>query len=77
MRVEVDAAGPNQVIGDERGIGNAPAAVLDERQLALGPFPWIRDVHDLVGNPRNPQPGFELAAERAQVRDAEHARELE
>ena len=77
VRVEIDAAGPRQVIDDERGIGDAPAGVLDERQLALGSLARIRGVDDLVGNPRNPQPGLELAAERAQVRDPEHARELE
>src|SRR5262245_58709892 len=65
------------MIYDQRGIGDAHPRVLDERQLAFGPLARIGRVDDLVGNPRDTQPGLELAAERADVRDAEHARKLE
>ena len=76
-RVGIDAAGLHQVIHDQRGIGDAHASVFDERQLALGPLARIGGVDDLVGNARDAQPGLELTAERAEVRNSEHARKLE
>jgi hypothetical protein len=48
------------VIDDQRGIGDAYAGVLDERQLALGPLAGIGRVDDLVGNPRDAEPSLEL-----------------
>ncbi len=74
-RIGIDAAGPHQVTDDQRGIGDAHAGVLDERQLALGPLAGIERVDDLVGNLRNAQPGLELAAEGAEVREAEQCGE--
>src|SRR5262245_583255 len=75
--VEIDPASLGQVIHNERTICNAHAGILDEWQLALGRLAWIGRVDGLVGNLGNAQPGLELAAERAQVRDREHARKLE
>src|SRR5262249_11148259 len=77
VRVEINPAGFRQVIHDERGVTHAQARVLNEWQLALGPRAGIGRVDDLVGNMRDAQPSLELAAEWAQVRDREHARELE
>src|SRR4030095_7168126 len=62
---------------DQRGIGDAHTGIFDERQLALGSLARIGCVDDLVGNARDTQPSLELAAERADVRDSEHPRELE
>jgi hypothetical protein len=75
-RVWIEAAGLHQVIDDQRGVGDAHASVFDERQFALGTRARIGGIDDLVGNRRNAQPGFELAAERADVRNPEHARKL-
>src|SRR5262249_21762392 len=65
------------MIHNERGIGDAHTGVLDERQLAPGPLAGIGRVDDLVRNPSDAQPGLKLAAEWAEVRNGEHARELE
>src|SRR5215510_2472222 len=75
--VGIDAAGLHQVIDDPRRIGNAHTSVLDERQLALRALARIGRLDDLIGNARNAQPGLELTAERAEVRNSEHARKLE
>src|SRR5262245_39824056 len=77
VSVEIDSAGLGQVFHDERSVGDAHAGILDEWQLALGRPAWIGRVDDLVGNLCDAQPGLELAAEWAQVRDREHARKLE
>jgi hypothetical protein len=77
VRVGIDTAGLRQVIHDDRGIGDAYASILYERQLAPGRLAGIGRVDDLVRNARYAQPGLELAAERAEVRDSEHARKLE
>src|SRR5215831_15579045 len=74
--VEIDAAGFGQVIHNDRSICDAHAAILDEWKLALRCLAWIGRVDDLVGKLCNAQPGLELAAEWAQVRDREHARKL-
>ena len=75
--VGIDAAGLHQVIHDQRRVGDAHAGVFDERQFALRALARIGGVDDLVGNAGDAQPGLELAAERADVRNSEHARKLE
>src|SRR5499433_2968670 len=60
-----------------RRIGNAHTSVFDERQLALWTLARIGHVDDLIRNARDAQPGLELTAKRAEVRNSEHARKLE
>src|SRR5262249_47676499 len=75
--IGIDAAGPPQMLNDQRRVTYTKAAILDEGQLALGRFAGIRRVDDFVGDAGNSQPGLKFAAERTQVRDGEHAGELE
>src|SRR5262249_4029762 len=60
-----------------RRIGNAHTGVFDERQLALWTLARIGHVDDLIRDARDAQPGLELTAKRAEVRNSEHARKLE
>src|SRR5499433_2805233 len=60
-----------------RRIGNAHTSVLNERQLALRTLARIGRVDDLIRDARDAEPGLELTAKRAEVRNSEHARKLE
>src|SRR5918994_1200552 len=64
------------MIDDPRRIGNAHTGIFDERQLALWTLARIGRLDDLIGNARDAQPGLELTAKRAEVRNSEHPRKL-
>src|SRR5262245_60447001 len=69
LRVRINASRLLEVGDDQRRIADAQACVFDEWQLAFGTLARIGRVDNVIGYARNAQPGFELAAERAQIRD--------
>src|ERR1700730_436908 len=77
MCIRIDTACLHQMLDDERRVGYAHPAILDEGQLALWSLAGIGRVDDFVGKSGDAQPRLELAAERAEVGDPEEPRELE
>ena len=64
MRVGIDTAGPNQMIHNDRRIGDTQAGILDERELPFRSLAGIGRIDDLIGNACDPQPSLEFAAKR-------------
>src|SRR5262249_51311807 len=71
LRVKINTARLLEVSDDLRRIADAQARVFNEWQLAFGTLARVRCVDNVVGYARNAQPGFELAAEWAQIWDGE------
>src|SRR5215468_8213742 len=75
--IGINAARLLQVLDDEGAVAEPLIAVNDERNLCLRSLARIGCVHGLIGYPSHAQPCLKLAAERANVGNAEHPRELE
>src|SRR5215467_4960395 len=71
LRVRINTARLLEVSDDQRRIADAQARVFNEWQLAFGTLARVRRVDNVIGYARNAQPGFELAAKRAQIGDRE------